>query len=72
MARELKSAPAGERLAVLEQQMAHVTAQLTANSAVLGEIKQQMARQKGFIGGIIFLVSAVWAAAGVALAYFRP
>lgn len=34
----------------------------------LNELKRQAAKQKGFIGGVIFVVSAIWA---VVLAIFK-
>lgn len=69
-----RNTTAAERLAVLEQQVSQVTAQLAANSTVLSDIQRQMSRQKGFIGGIVFVVSAVWALAIAAMKFLpiRP
>lgn len=50
------SEPLNERIAVLEEQM------VTANRKLdlLDDIHKELTKYKGFIGGILFVVSAVW------------
>jgi hypothetical protein len=60
-----------ERVAVLEEQSKtmkeNIEILLTQNTQIL----QVLSKQRGFIGGIITAVSAVWAIVLAALAYFR-
>jgi hypothetical protein len=50
------SEPLNERIAVLEEQM------ITANEKLdlLDDIHRELTKYKGFIGGILFVVSAIW------------
>lgn len=72
-----------ERLAVLETKMEQyetdikeikklITTNTKANTTRWEEISQFMSKQKGFIGGIVLVVSSVWAVALAGLQYFKP
>jgi hypothetical protein len=51
-----------ERVAVLEAQMEGVQAKEDAILEKLDRIEKEMTRYKGFLGGVAFLGSCIWAA----------
>lgn len=51
-----------ERVAVLEAQMEGVQAKEDAILEKLDRIEKEMTRYKGFLGGVAFLGSCLWAA----------
>lgn len=53
-----------ERIAVLEEKVDTLEKQNEKVLAKLDEITSQLSRQKGFIGGAIFIISALGAALG--------
>lgn len=67
--KQSKATSMAERVAILETEISAVVAKLESNSAVLVQIDQKLSRQKGFIGGVIFVVSALWALALAALKF---
>lgn len=60
-----------ERVATLEEKAENQEKLLTSIDATLTSISNNLAKQKGFIGGVIFAVSAIWVAAIAALSYFK-
>lgn len=69
MARKAKAATMAERVAVLETEIAAVMSRLEANSAVLADINGKLSKQKGFIAGVIFVVTALWGVVAMAVKY---
>ncbi len=75
-----KSTPVGERMAALESAFSAHAASDAAAFATLGvtlteireslsDIKAQQNRQKGFIGGIVVVVSAIWGLVAMAVKF---
>lgn len=60
-----------ERVAVLETELQGVAAKLAANSAVLEGIDKKLTGQKGFIAGMVFVITTAWAAI-VAIVQYWP
>lgn len=71
MARTKRNTSMEERVAVLETIVAAMSTTLNANSAILTEINKKLSGQKGFIAGMVFVVSAAWAAI-LALVQYWP
>lgn len=44
-------------------------AYIKENSRLIREIRDEQARMKGFWGGVVFIVSAIGVAAGIAISY---
>lgn len=65
MAEELPS-----RVAVLEAQMERVQSKEDAILVKLEHIEKEMTRYKGFLGGVAFLGSCLWAALVILREYF--
>ena len=51
-----------ERIATLEAKQAQIHEDVRVIKTSVGNMEEAMSRQKGFIGGVIFVVSCIWAA----------
>lgn len=60
-----------ERLAVLEERANTQEELLKTINTNVDTIKGQLASQKGFFGGIVFAVSAIWVVGLAAFSYFK-
>lgn len=60
----------GERVAVLESEVAHVRARLESNTVILGNIDAKLTKQKGFVAGMVFVFTAIWGVIITAVQYF--
>lgn len=69
-----RSCPHAERLASIEaafdahtaqdaREFATIATTMATQTQALAEINRKLDKQKGFIGGVVFIVSAVWAVA---------
>lgn len=70
-AKKRVSVSINERVAVLETEVLAMSAKLEANSAVLAGIDRKLSGQKGFVAGMVFVISAAWAAI-IALVQYWP
>ena len=60
----------GERIAVLETQMKDLQEQLPLVIDELKSLRETMTKYKGFVGGIMFTISAVGTAIGALFTYW--
>jgi hypothetical protein len=60
-----------ERLAVLEERMDTQEDLLTRIEKSVTGISATLAKQKGFFGGIVFAVSAIWIVGLAVFSYFK-
>jgi uncharacterized coiled-coil protein SlyX len=79
MAARKRNNTAGERIAALEATLAaqnavneKVIERLDALTTVVEEVRAQQQKQRGFIGGVIVAVSAVWAVVLAGLQFLGP
>lgn len=50
-----------ERIAVLEERQAGIDQKLEKMSVSLTHIESTLSKQRGFIAGVVFVISALWA-----------